>query len=356
MKIYINGRFLTQMVTGVQRYATELIRALDQILVQEKDCKDEYILLMPSHRISTLSLQKIQQREVGRLSGHLWEQIELPFYCRDGLLLNFCNCAPLVKKQQLVTIHDAGIMAVPRAYSWKFRLWYRLMYTVLGKRVSAITTVSKFSKQELQRCFSVPQEKMKVVYNGIDHINGMEKDESIQKTIGSKKYVLAVSSKSISKNFKLVLKCAAKLSQVQFVIAGGMNSRVFSDSTVKNYTNVRYIGYVSDSELVSLYNHATIFVYPSLYEGFGIPPLEAMACNCPVIVSNKASLPEICGDAALYCDVHDEASLLEKITMIMNDDELAKKLKNKGLQKIKKYTWRNEANKLRKIIDDITKR
>lgn len=138
MKYYINGRFLTQRITGVQRYAREMTLALDQLLQERTLDQNEYTILAPKNVIETLSCKRIQFKACGHLTGHLWEQIELPYYAKDGYLLNFCNCAPLIKKNQAVTIHDAAIAAFPSAYSWKFRLWYRIMYTVLGKRLNTI--------------------------------------------------------------------------------------------------------------------------------------------------------------------------------------------------------------------------
>lgn len=341
MKYYINGRFLTQRITGVQRYAREMTLALDQLLQEKASDHNEYTILAPKNIIDILPCKRIQFRGCGRLTGHLWEQIELPYYAKDGYLLNFCNCAPLIKKNQAVTIHDAAIAAFPSAYSWKFRLWYRIMYTVLGKRLNTIFTVSNFSRNELNKYFDIPKEKIHVTYNGVEHLKDIQPDDRISAKI-PKDYVLAVSSQNPTKNFKLVLEDAEQLPDVNFVIAGGSNTKVFNGKEKKTLDNIHYVGYVSDQELVSLYRHAKGFVYPSLYEGFGIPPLEAMYFGCPVIVSNSASLPEICGDAALYCDSHDVNSLCDCIEEL-SQEKVRNDLIAKGIERCRRFTFKKSA-------------
>lgn len=341
MKIYINGRFLSQRVTGVQRYAREIVTALDKILQESKN-DDEWWILAPNNTFDELSTEKIGIKRCGFFTGHLWEQMELPFYARDGFLLNLCNCAPLVKKKQLVTIHDAAIAAFPDAYSWKFRMWYKVLFTVCGKRAVKIVTVSMFSRNEINKYFNIPKEKITVIYNGVEHIERIKEDNSIIETLGvvGEKYVLAVSSKNPTKNFSLILKVAKQLEKIKFVIVGGSNKTVFADTGSEKLMNVVYAGYISDEKLVALYKHAAVFVYPSLYEGFGIPPLEAMIHGCPVIVSGCASLPEVCGDNALYCQLDDENDLADKIVGVMS----GRNVRGFEIQKIKKiFSWEKSA-------------
>lgn len=342
MKYYINGRFLTQRITGVQRYAREMTLALDQLLQERTSDQNEYTILAPKNVIDTLPCKRIQFKVCGHLTGHLWEQIELPYYAKDGYLLNFCNCAPLIKKNQAVTIHDAAIAAFPSAYSWKFRLWYRIMYIVLGKRLNTIFTVSNFSRNELNKYFGIPKEKIHVTYNGVEHLKDIQPDDKILAKI-PKDYVLAVSSQNPTKNFKLVLEAAEQLPKINFVIAGGSNTKVFNGKVEKTLANVYYVGYVSDQELVSLYRHAKVFVYPSLYEGFGIPPLEAMINGCPVIVSNQASLPEVCGDNAIYCDIgaHNQLpNLIMETCSMSNSNKTSRQLI------LSKFSWQKAAKLL----------
>ena len=118
MRIYINGRFLTQRITGVQRYALEITKALDNLISKDTAFqKHEYIVIAPKNVLYKVKLKNMSFVQRGILKGHLWEQFELPVYSRDGFLMNFCNCAPLIKRNQTVTIHDAAVSAVPHAFS-----------------------------------------------------------------------------------------------------------------------------------------------------------------------------------------------------------------------------------------------
>ena len=347
MNIYINGRFLTQRITGVQRYAREIVGALDKLLL-EKNSDVEWCILSPTNIIEDLPTKYIKRKKCGKLTGHLWEQIELPYYAKDGYLINLCNCAPLIKKNQLVAIHDAAIAAFPQAYSWKFRIWYRIMCSVCGQRADKIVTVSQFSCSELHKYFNIDKEKIKVVYNGIDHMDRIEADDSIIEELNLSKggFVFAVSSKNPTKNFSLVLKAARLLPDVKFVIAGGSNNAVFASDNREFLNNVTYTGYVSDEKLISLYRHAAVFVYPSLYEGFGIPPLEAMSQGCPVIVSDCASLPEVCGKNAMYCKPQDGEILANKIVGVFSGEMVKIDIKN-----IKhKYSWDKSARCLKDYV------
>lgn len=321
-KIYINGRFLTQNITGVQRYAIEIVKALDKCLdIGKLNSKYEFELVCPKNVKHKLELNNIRVKQIGWLKGHLWEQIELPLYVKSNFLFNFCNCAPIIKKNQVVTIHDAAICAVPEAYSFLFRSWYKTMFYIFGHRLDRIFTVSNFSKKELHKYFSIDLNKIDVTYNGIDHIAKVKPDEKIfdKQHIEKNNYVLGVSSLNPSKNFKLILETAEQMPETNFVIAGGTNSRVFKSKGLWVTDNVKFIGYVTDEELVALYKYASCFVYPSLYEGFGIPPLEAMTFNCPVIVSDIEVFREIYGNNVIFCDVNDSVNLKIKIELFMKN-------------------------------------
>lgn len=343
-KIYINGRFLTQNITGVQRYAIEIVKALDKYLSNNNlNNKYKFEIVCPKNIKQKLILENIKIKQIGKLKGHLWEQIELPFYVKDKFLFNFCNCAPLVKKNQIVTIHDTAVCDVPYAYSKTFRIWYKFMYRVLTFRLKKIFTVSEFSKKRLNECFHVPLERIEVTYNGIDHMKNIKSDERVfsKFSIEKNNYILAVSSLNPSKNFKLILETAKILPEINFVIVGGTNPTVFRDQGLEISSNVKFIGYVNDEELVALYKYASCFVYPSIYEGFGIPPLEAMYFNCPVILSDIEIFKEIYMDNVLYCNVDDYNIIKEKILLILNDQEIKKLIIEKEKLLVNKYRWNN---------------
>ena len=356
MRIYFNGRFLTQHITGVQRYAIEIIKAWDQICLETEN-ENQYVLLVPKNTRYTFHFHVIEVRQVGHLQGYLWEQFELPFYTRDGFLINLCNCAPIIKRDQTVTMHDAAVFACPGGFSLLFRLWYRLMFLCLGHRLNLFFTVSNFSKRELNSYLGIPLKYIHVTYNGVDHIRELRNDGR-EELLNKNKYVLSVCSMNPNKNFSLVLKIAKEIPDVSFFIAGGSNNKVFQKWMINNVpSNVKFLGYVADEELVTLYAHATCFLFPSLYEGFGIPPLEAMTFGCPVIASNCAALPEICGDAAIYCPPDLPTAWVEAIRSIMDENnDIRDDLVKKSRVVVSQYCWRASAKKMMELISARSQR
>jgi len=354
--VFINGRFLTQRTTGVQRYAWEIVRALDTLLCNREASHLKFVLLIPKSGQPPSWLRSIESRVVGRLTGQLWEQLELPRYSRQGISLNLCNTAPLVARSVVVTIHDAGVFAVPQAYSSPFRTWYRLLHPQLGRRAIQIVTVSRFSQSQLVRYAAMDPTRIAIIPNGGEHILSSPGDPSVLERLRlRRRYILAVSSQSPHKNLGAVLSAVAQMGDRDFdvVFAGGSNPRVFREG-LQGAGEARLAGYVTDAELRALYENAECFVYPSLYEGFGLPPLEAMTCGCPVIVSRVASLPEVCGDAAVYCDPEDSQDIACQIGTVLSDAELRADLRRRGVERAKLFTWNHAAGALLKLLETAT--
>jgi glycosyltransferase involved in cell wall biosynthesis len=356
MTVQLNGRFLTQPITGVQRYAIELVKSLDKKLSSAEidGGKFKFTVLTPKKNIVTdLTLNNIEIKPVGYLNGHLWEQFELPFYSGNDLLVNLCNTAPVLKKKQIVTIHDAGVFVYPQNFSKLFSEYYRTLLPIIGKRSRRIITDSDFSKSELSKYCHINPEKLNTIYLGKEQIlEIVESSEILDKYgLNNKKFVFSIGSMTPNKNFNAVVKAVRLLDGVdfKFVAAGGTNPKVFSNSA-ELPENVIHLGYINDQELKALYQNASCFVFPSLYEGFGLPPLEAMACGCPVISSNAASLPEVCGDAVLYIDPHRPEDIAAKIKQVLSDDSLRNELKRKGLERAREFSWEKCADEFWEII------
>jgi glycosyltransferase involved in cell wall biosynthesis len=340
--IYVNGRFLTQKVTGVQRYAREVLHALDALVAENPPDDFELEVLAPPGTVAP-PLRAIRFRSAGPLRGNLWEQCTLPLLARGGLLWSFAATGPIVLSRQVMTLHDAAICAIPEAFTPAFRVWYRLLFGVLVRRVPLILTVSRFSRAEIVRHFGSDPEKIRVMVEGWQHLRRVPADESVLAKHGlrSGRYVLAVSSPTPNKNFRLIAEAVRKLDAVDFdvAVAGSLDARVFGGGGAPQAPFMKYLGYVSDAELRALYEHAGLFVYPSLYEGFGIPAVEAMASGCPVVASNSASLPEVCGDAARYVSPHDAAGLARAIAELMRDESLRRTLAERGRVIAERYSW-----------------
>lgn len=353
--LYINGRFLTQKVTGVQRYAAEVVRALDGILAPGDDVR----LLCPSNAsLPVFGLKRIRVEKSSMLCGHLWEQLSLPVLSRGSVLLNLCNPAPVVKKLQVSLMHDVIVFAVPDSTSFLFRTWHQIIFRSVSRNARTIVTDSEFSRSEIIRFLNTAPDKIRVLHAGCDHMASVHPDFSIidKHNLGGRPFLFAVSSLNPNKNFSSVIRAMELIGKADFdlVIAGGVNPAVFSQARADFPKHIKYLGYVSDSELKALYTRASCFIYPSFYEGFGLPPLEAMVSGAPVIVSNTASLPEVCGDAAVYVDPASVDSIAAAIKDVMGTPALREQLRARGFDRARMFTWAATAKHLYEICLEAT--
>jgi glycosyltransferase involved in cell wall biosynthesis len=347
-KIYINGKFLCQRMTGVQRFANGVIKALDRNL-QNLPCGSTFELLLPPSAEPIDCLKVITQRHVGPFNMPLsaWEQIVLPVHSLDGVLICLSGSAPLFVRNSISTIHDAAVFKHPYAYSRAFVCWYRLLFKYYARRSRLVFTVSKSSAQDLAEYIS--QINFRVIPNSAEHIIEAAPDLSVVKNLNlsSHGYLLAVGSLNKTKNFAGLINAyvnSTLVHQLPLVIVGGIGRVVFkSDSLVLDNPSVIWAGSVTDGQLRALYEHAALFIFPSLYEGFGIPPLEAMHCGCPVVASNASSIPEVCGDAAVYFDPRNGEAILNSIRLLLSDNLLRDAMVDLGKKQVNMYSWDNAA-------------
>lgn len=349
-QLVINGRFLQRPVTGVERFAVETLTALDQLLSVGALPGLSVELVVPKGTQPRIHFQHIPIKQVGGRQGHAWEQVDLPMYCGARRLVNLCNTAPIFKNNQIVVIHDAAVFSVPQAFSAGFRIAYKIIHVGLALIGARILTVSEFSRQDLVKHLPLGVDRIGVLPESAEHVLRHQPDSAIlaRQDLGARPYVLAVSSMAAHKNFSLVLEALALMDAPPFdvAIAGGGNAKVFGEGGRIASDRIKWLGYVSDSELRALYEGAMCFVFPSIYEGFGIPPLEAMQCGCPVLAANAASIPEVCGDAALYFDPRDAAQLAHLLRLVADDHALRQSLRTKGLARAKEFTWQKVAQAL----------
>jgi glycosyltransferase involved in cell wall biosynthesis len=301
MQTYINGKFLLQRSTGVQRVAHSLVRALDTLVAE-----GEVELLCPIGT-SLPQLKQIKVRKIGLSALPLtaWEQFCLPLAARDGLLLSLAGSAPAFAKRQIVMMHDAAVFDFPSAYRFRFVIWYRFLYWWLARYAASLVTVSNFSRDRLSDVLGIDRNRFVVIPNGADHLRDVVADENILHRLGlvNKPFILAVASINPSKNLRALLDAHAKLGSFapRLVLVGGENSKVFSVQEIGNtQPNVTRACAVGDQQLVALYRHAEFMVFPSLYEGFGLPPLEALGQGCPVLAAPIPAVKEACGTAISY--------------------------------------------------------
>ena len=346
--IFVNARFLTQNITGVQRFAVELLKALVAI-------RKDVVLLVPNVEeltdSSMLAIFNIKVVKGG--GGHYWEQITLPRYLRsihEPLLINLCNTGPVLYNNKISTIHDVTFLRYPESYSLKFRTIYRFLIPAIIKTSLKVLTVSDFSKSDLCNIYNLNMNDIDVLYNA----TSKNFKPSTHPNLGEP-YALAVSSPNKHKNFSSMIQAflASNVSLNLKIIGSLSNSFSYHKHLVAQDPRIEFLGRVSDAELIKLYQNADFFIFPSLYEGFGIPPLEAQACGCPVIASNAASLPEVLQQSAIYFDPLDINSIKGSIEQISRDETLRNQLIYKGHENLKRFSWAQSAIKLNAIIDSI---
>jgi glycosyltransferase involved in cell wall biosynthesis len=350
-RITINGRFLTQLMVGVQRVAIETTRALDGLLgsAEFAHLRGHIEILAPA-KARDFQLTHIPVRRVGRLGGYPWEQIELPFYARGSLLLNLCLVGPVLKRRQLILAHDATVRAMPENFSAQFRLAYNILVPLLLHNSQITATVSEFSRGEIAKYYGIDPARLPVIYEGADHVTAVPADRSVISRLGieGKPFLLGVGINSRNKNIENAIEAflQAGLGDTRFVLTGSRELRVFGYAPETTHANIVMAGYVSDAELRALYENALALVFPSRYEGFGLPPVEAMQCGCPVIVSDQPALTEMGGDAVLTCGMDDVAGLARLMHDVYADATLRARLSAAGRERMKNFTWEKTARRM----------
>jgi glycosyltransferase involved in cell wall biosynthesis len=346
-RVVFNGRFLAQVHTGVQRYAAETLLALDALLSARPAllAQFQFELAVPDDA-RPLALSAIRHVHLPGSASHLWEQWPLLRHSHGAFLVNFNYSGPLLKRRQLVTVHDATVRAMPQAFSRTYRWVHNAMVSVLGRSAESVMTVSEFSRDELLRWFGLRRKDIVIGREGGEHAVRPADDAAVLRKHGleSGRFVLGVGSVKPNKNFGLVGRAMRLLPDYLWpvAIAGAKDIGIFRDASAVA-DGFRFLGFVTDDDLAALYRHAAWFILPSLYEGFGLPAVEAMANGCPVLAARAASIPEVCGDAALYFDPNDPASLADALQQAAHQPGLRQRMVAAGRERLARYHWRANA-------------
>jgi glycosyltransferase involved in cell wall biosynthesis len=354
--IVINARFLTQSMTGVQRYCFEIsIRLKYHYGNQIKFVSPKGIILKEEAEV-------LGAKIIGNYTSYYWEQIELPVYLRaigSPLLLCMANMAPILYKNKISVIHDIAFMVYPQTFSKSFLYAYKVLIPWVIRTSKLVLTVSEFSKNEILRYYSVDSEKVKVLYPGLKKEFRIQ--EHARECIGGN-YILAVSSLNYRKNFVRILQAFELVSKeckdVKLFIVGDIKGNHFATVDIEHYINnpsFCFLGRVSDGELNTYYNNALCFLFPSLYEGFGFPLLEAQACGCPVITSNVASMPEVAGGSALLCNPASVEDIKNKILQMINDVDTRRNYAELGQNNVLRFNYDNTVNNVIEIVNNYNK-
>ena len=331
--IQFNGRCLVQPLTGVQRYVRELSGKL----------ADELSTIRPTEQWSQ------------GLRGHSWEQLCLPSLCDRRLLWSPGNTGPLACANQVVTIHDASTLDHPEWFERKFATLYGWLLPRLAQRVRAIITVSSFSRERLSVRLRVPESKIHVVPNGLgEEFRPTQASEPAADIDLKTPFFLYVGSLEPRKDLRCLLQAwdLAAFKDWRLIIAGDRAGIFESVSLKTNSPQVIFTGRLENQELLGLYRAAHAFVSPSVYEGFGLPPLEAMACGCPCLISDIPAHREVCGVAPTYVPAHSVNhwvdALREASGWSAGERERRKEL---GLSIAHEFSWTKSADRTLAILN-----
>lgn len=356
--VFVNGKFCAQRMTGVQRYASSLLSALDARLAAGAPASD-WTLLLPRQAqapdLRSIAVRRVPWHGPGGLHG--WEQWALPRAAREGTLVNLAGSAPAWSgARQVCVMHDAALFDHPQAYATVFRNWYRWLFRRLARHsATALVTVSAFSRQRLAAALGVSHERISVVAGAGEHLERVQPDTSVlaAHTLDRHPFVLVVGSRNPTKNLARLVEAWHLLSRddLRLVLVGGVNPRVFErrhDDPLA--PGVMDLGTVDDAALKALYQNALALAFPSLYEGFGLPLLEAMHCGCPVVASTAPAVREVCGDAALYCDPLAPQDIAKALRELVDDLALRARLRERGRIRAQQFGWGASAQSMLQLV------
>lgn len=367
------SRAFVPQKTGTENYSYQLLNALARI-----DKKNQYKVYLKNFQYPISNIQyPINFKFVKIPLPRFWTQLGLATECLlrpPDILFIPAHTLPVIRRPNLktvVTVHDLGAEFLPgyHTLTQKFYLTASTKYAI--RNANALIAVSEATKRDLIEKFGANPEKIFVVWEGVDRkkfqiqnsefkINKILKKYKIQKP-----YILFVGTVQPRKNLERLIEAFSRtihnpkyeLHDLQLVIAGKLGwlyNTVLAAPKKYNVENkVKFLGYVQDSDLPVIYQQAELFVMPSLIEGFGLPVLESFAVGVPVVVSNRSSLPEVAGDAALYFEPENVKDMADSIFKILTNSELREKLIQKGRKRVEKFSWEKCAGQTLKVLEKV---
>lgn len=368
-RIGVDATPLLGQRSGIGHYTARLLAA------QLRTEPEREFLLYSNRPLENLEPQLEQATRVpGYLlrSRWLWMQLMLPRLISQTRpdLCHFTNAlAPLwINRPYVLSIYDATLFLYSSYHPWTRLLAIRLMLPLAVRRASAVITISQSARQDLQKILNIPSEKIHVVYGAahpqFEPVTQQAKLAQVRQKYGlPEQFLLYVGTLEPRKNLTRLVKAFGRLKKMgqphKLVLAGpwGWSMNGFNQQIDKLDLgdSIQMLGYIPDEDLPSLYSLATVFVFPSIYEGFGLPPLEAMACGTPVLSSKNSSLAEICGDAAFLVDPLNEESLLEGLRQLLESKALQLELGEIGRKRAAEFSWERAAKETIAVYDSVLK-
>jgi len=333
---------------GISRYYFEILRCID-LLLDDADSRFRIFLIYPEGHV--IRIPELRHIEVVRLDCHRKRfRIALREYVGNNGII--CEMGPTIaySYNMIVTHHDVREFESSRCNTLKKKL-IRLVNSLSLKFFDCtVVTVSDFQKNRIENVLGIKSEKIKVIGNGWEHIKRIKVDTTVFNThpnIVKDKYYYTLGSMAPHKNYRWIYEVARRNPGLQFVIAGNIDKKMWGmDSSDMQCENIVYLGYITDEDNVALMSYCKAYIHPAIYEGFGIPPLEALALGKKIIISNSTCLPEIYADSARYFDPNNYDIDLEQLCCMVTGD---------AEDVLKKYTWINAARCWIELFDSVSK-
>ena len=327
MKLGINGRFYGARPTGVQRFARDLSARLYE--------HQEVTLFLPASLPRPAEVPAHVPVEYGRLGGHAWEQLELPWRTRAGgtdVVLHLSGTGSIWGGRNVVVVYDVTPLSHPEWFTRSFRIWFRLALGLSAQRACRVVTISQWSSGEVERVLAIPRSRIRVVRQGIEPISAPAPAAEVERVRTRWKlpdtFLLALGGRNPRKNIAFMVRILSSWRERYgtapcLVLIGEEYSHLHARSAlhIGNGLDVRVIGHVSDADLHALYTAASAFCFPSLAEGFGRPPLEAMACGTPAVVADYGAAAEVLEGGALILPLQVDAWVDHLASLLASESE-----------------------------------
>lgn len=348
-KIVFDGQIYAGNINGMYRYTDEVLREFDKLID-----RGEFEIVVPKDVDLTGRFQNIKVVYYGKARGLLWTQICLLMYLlrNRAVSVGFCNVTPLLRPG-ITVVHDIAYKVLKEEYKNLYgrlsQYWHRLNYWVIARSGVPVITVSDFSKRQISEIYKVDPQRITVIANGWQHYNRIEEDDSIFTefpVLQKGNYFFSLGSLEERKNFKWVVEMAKRNRSEYFVVAGSNVRNAKNKPEFDKIPNLIFLGYISDERAKSLMRNCRAFLFPSTFEGFGIPPLEALSVGTQVVCAYAASLPEVCGKAAFYvkpCQYDLNLKMLDNIDK-----------RSYYADTLSKYSWEKSARKLYDFLKKVS--
>ena len=362
MRIGLNGRCFAAQLGGVQRIGRALLR--------EVNARGDAVLLVPREVMPNGDAGGFGAIVEGALPGRLWENLELPLAARRAgcdVTLHPANCAPRWGAARIVVVYDAAPLVHPTWFTAMFRAWFRFAVANPARRADRVLTLTDWAREQLIDAIGIPPDRVEVIPPGLEGPWTAASAEEVRVTLTraslTPPYVLGVGAGDPRKNLGFLSRVArawqsSRKDALQFVAVGAGTGRIYRRAALGDPAPSdleRALGRVSDAELRALYTGAVALCFPSIDEGIGLPPLEAMACGTPALVGPYGSAREVLADAAQHLPLEPEA-WVEAIGRLLEDGEARRRQVDCGLRHVAERTWDRAASRVVEICGDAARR